>query len=62
MARKCCCGMPQVYDTSLQPVTQYSPVDGGEAARRQEVALLFQRAGHYDLLVQRKLQRAQSKL
>lgn len=54
--------MPQVYDASLQPVTQYSPVDGGEAARRQEVALLFQRAGHYDLLVQRKLQRAQSKL
>mmetsp|Transcript_807 Transcript_807/g.2492 ORF Transcript_807/g.2492 Transcript_807/m.2492 type:complete len:252 (-) Transcript_807:2033-2788(-) len=41
-----------VYDSSLQPITQYDPIEQTDNGDPQEpVSLLFQRLGHYDLLV-----------
>lgn len=52
-----------VFDTRLQPVTQYSSREASDEdpGTRQPICLLFQSLGHYDLLLQHDLS-ARSKL
>jgi OTU domain-containing protein 6 len=51
-----------VFDNRLKPLTQYAPTQkSSEGSAAQPVCLLFQRLGHYDLLVAQK-QKAFSKM